>query len=175
MEVPGTAHSQQENAGAYTKRKFAILPQTATAAAGTGTFLDGNAINRVDPNVALSAIPAIPARLTLASGHDCSFALVVQHRTDSTDSWTDYLPSGTVTVVANNAGGTIDLDVADPQGATLGAGASVTGDPWSIDLSGAKQEIRIRVKPDFSASGVDTCAIAASVVLAGFDTNPPGY
>ena len=156
--VPGTGNSIQNDASAYQKRAVALYPQTATAAVGTGTELDGSAYNRVDPDVALNVNVAIPARLVMASGHSVLVKRHIDHRAVGDVGWTPYEGGepDDLTVTALNDGSAQVVDVG-----------------FGCDLSGAKEEIRLSLTPDFSASGVDTMAVAASFVFAGYDTNPP--
>ena len=148
--IPGTAHWRQQNSGIGIKRKVAFASATRT----TGTFVDGAAINRVDPDVAKEAIPVVLGSVTLASGQSATFVRRVQHR-DPGGAWSDYGPDpADYTVTALNDGSAQVLDLA-------------TG--WSIDLGGAKQEIRIRVQPTHSG----TVAFGGAVLLTGFDEIPP--
>lgn len=166
MQNPGTALSQVENVGAYGKRRFAFAPRVVTAGTGgDGAFIDGEATERCDPDVALSAMPCIPATAVLASGEDAVFERRVQHRDDADGAWADYgTQPADVTIPSLGVAQTVNLDLGDPEG---------YGSKWNIDLSAAKAQIRIRVKPTLSAGGTDTVAIGASVALAGFDTAPP--
>jgi hypothetical protein len=157
--VPGTGHSLQNNSSAYEKRAVALGNQSQTATAGTGVELDGSAVNRCAPNVALSVNVAAFGRFTMASGHSVVVHRRIDHRNDSSDSWTEYegpTPDD-LTITALNSGAAQDVD--------LGFGA---------DLSGAKPEIRLAVTPDFSASGVDTVVVGAMFVFGGYDQNPAG-
>jgi hypothetical protein len=153
--VPGTAHWGQQNIGITFKRRHLFNYATRTS----GAYVDGAAINRVDPDVAKEAIPIVLTRVTLASGESAVFTRRVQHRSSSADAWADYGPDpANYTVLANNDGSAKDVDV---------------GTGWSVDLGGAKEEIRIRIMPTLSNSGVDTVAFGGSLLLAGFDTIPP--
>lgn len=154
--IPGTGHAQQQDLGAYTKRVVALNPQTATAAVGTGTEVQGAAVNRVDPSVALGVVVALPARFTMASGNDSVVTRRVDHRASSAEAWAQYGEDlDDLTVTANNDGSALDTDLG-----------------FSLDLSGAKAEIRLAVKPNFSASGVDTAVFGGTFVFGGYDTNP---
>lgn len=171
---PGTGHEKQNDAGAATHRRYALAPTSVGAGfGGSGTAITGTAINRCDPDVALAAIPAVPAHIVLASGHSVTFVRRVQDR-DGSDAFADYGEAvDNVVVTANYDGSAIDVDLADPQQATLGAGGAISGGKWSCDLAGAKTEIRLKVTPTLSASGVDTVKLAGSIVLAGYDQVPP--
>jgi hypothetical protein len=173
----GTALSQQIDAGNFTKRLYALAPNTIGGGGGTtpsGTFVDGDAINRVDPSVALAGIPVIPAKVTLASGQSVVVQRRVQHRDSSASAWADYgTQPGDVTIVGNNDGSAITLDLGDPRAATAPATGSITGLHWGIDLSGAKAEVRLRVKATLTASGADTVKLAGSLELAGLGAVPP--
>jgi len=156
MSIPGTGHAAQQDLGAYTSRYVALRPQTATAAAGTGTEVTGDAVDRCNPHVALGVVVAIPARATLASGNDVVVTRRLDHRADSNEAWAQYGDDlDDVTITANNDGSAIDQDVG-----------------FALDLSGAKAEVRLAATPNFSASGVDTLALAAAFVFGGYDTNP---
>ncbi len=156
--IPGTGHAQQQDLGNYVKRVPALSSQTATAAVGDGTEVQGGAVNRVDPNVALGVVVSMPTKLTMASGNSVVVTRRLDHRKDSTEAWAAYgtaIPD--LTITALNSGAAQDVDLG-----------------FSRDLSGAKSEIRLAVKPNFSASGVDTAVLAASFVFGGYDTNPAG-
>lgn len=176
MNNPGTSHNSQGNAGVGIRRAYALAPTTVGAGVGgSAVYVDGSAISRVDPDVALSASPSVPAHCVLASGHNVVFKRVIQHRSSSTDPWADYgTQPDDVTVTANNDGSAIDLDLGDPNLNNAGTGGSVSGgDKWDVDLAGAKQQVRLRIRPTLSASGVDSVKFAGSVALAGFDQVPP--
>jgi hypothetical protein len=151
--VPGTAHWLQQNSGIALKRR----PALNYAARTSGATVDGAAIDRVDPDVAKEAIVVGLARVVLASGQSAVFTRRVQHRASSAEAWSDYGPDpANYTVLANNDGSAKDVDFG-----------------WSIDLGGAKSEIRVRVTPTLTNSGVDTVALGMTVLLAGFDHIPP--
>jgi hypothetical protein len=162
--TPGAALAGQENAGAYTKRVVGIAAGSIVGAGhgGSGTAIAGIAIDRCDPDVALSLIPAIPVHAVLASGHTAIFAIGIQDSDDDgvADAYADYGDApDTLTVTALNSGAAIDLD----------AGGLV-----NIDLSGAKRYVKLSLTPTLSASGVDVVTIGGCVaVLGGFDHNPP--
>jgi hypothetical protein len=152
--IPGTAHWRQQNSGIGIKRKVAFASATRTS----GAWVDGDAIDRVDPDVAKEAIPFILGTVTMASGESVTVARRVQHRSYG-GAWSDYGPDpADYEITALNAGGAQVVD--------LGTG-------WSIDLGGAKEEIRIRVQPVLTNSGVDTIAFGGIVALTGFDELPP--
>jgi hypothetical protein len=152
--IPGTAHWRQQNSGIGVKRRVAFSHATRTS----GAYVDGAAINRVDPDVALEAIPIVLATVTMASGESLTAVRRVQHR-DPDGAWSDYGPDpADYAVTALDAGGAQTVDLA-------------TG--WSIDLGGAKQEIRIMVQPTLTASGSDTIAFGGAVLLTGFGEIPP--
>jgi hypothetical protein len=155
-EIPGTGHVSQQDLGFYQRRDVAVTITSQTATAGTGVEVDGPAVNRCDPDVALGVTVALPFKLTMASGGDCAIGRTIEHREDSSESWTEYYDAGDYEVDAQN----------DGSAQTVDAG-------FSVDLSGAKSEIRLTVTPNFSASGTDTCSFAGSFVFGGFDTNPP--
>lgn len=162
---PGTSHSTVANSGAYLKGLAALAPATVGAGVGgSGTYQDGPAINRVDPVVALSAKYTTVVKATMASGNNTVFRQRIEHRADSTEAWaepsTDVLTQpDDVTVTALDAGG-----------------AQTTQLNLNVDLSGLKSEVRFRLRPTMSASGVDTIVTATSVVLGGLNDIPiAGY
>lgn len=178
MSAIGTALSSAVHAGAYTKRKYAIAPAQVGRTTGTvlsGVFIDGSAITRHTPEVALSAIPVLPCKATLASGDSATIQRVIQHRINSSDTWADYgTQPDNVVITAANDGSAVELDLGDPTHAgTLATGAAVTGAKWDPDLSGAKEQIRLRLKVTLTASGTDKVDVMGSVVLAGLGSVPP--
>lgn len=153
----GTGHARQISAGQYVKHAYALEPKVTTAIV-TDVYLDGDAVDRTSPDIALSAIPAIPAKIVMASGHTLVVTRRVQERKDSTDTWADLgLQPANLSFTANNDGSAITTD--------LGKG-------WNIDLSECKEQVRIRFLPDFSASGVDTIAAGGSLILSGLGYAP---
>lgn len=149
---PGTAGFGQVSAGRFLSVSNLLAPQ---AAGPGGSLVSSAVVDRCDPQVYLSAKPVIPASITLASGHSASIERICQHRTDSGDSWTALVPQADDLVIDALDAGTAQLvDLADE---------------WDLDLSGAKQEIRIQYQVTLSSSGADRITVGgiALALLAG--------
>ena len=157
---PGAAHSTQANSGAYLKGVAAVVPTTVGAGVGgSGTFVDGEEIDRVDPVVALSAKFTTVVSATQASGQSTVVRQRIEHRDDG-GAWAE--PSTDVLTQPDD----VTLTAADAGGAVVSS-LSV-----NVDLSGLKPNVRLRVRPTLSASGVSVVSFASTAVLGGLDTIP---
>lgn len=120
-----------------------------TQTAGSTAAVNGIEKNRIDYH---SANIVVATSATLAQDETATFTLILQHRTDSTDSWTTYKTLGT------------DVDAG-----TGGTGGSTETNAFSYtaDLHEAKAEIRSVLTPTLSAADTDTILITTLTQLSG--------
>lgn len=132
---------------------------TSATAAGTGdnTQVTGVTIQRSAIGLPRSVTFAIPYTTTLASAATLSLAYIVETSANSN--------MASPTELTNVASAVID---------TGGSGGSTnTGTvEIGVDLSGAKDYVRLKFTPDLSATGTDTAALAAVAVFGSFDELP---
>lgn len=135
------------------------IVNTAVTAGGTGdtTAVNGATIDRVSLGMPSSAVFAISARATMASGETLKCTAKFQDSANDSD-WTDYGDALALTTIVTAAGGA----------ATAKAGHLKLG----VDLTGARRYVRAVVQPDMSRAGTDTATIAAMVLLGGFSATP---
>lgn len=151
-QKPGTAGYGQVSAGRFLAVSNLLAPQAASPG---GSLVSSAVVDRCDPQVYLSGKPVIPASITLASGQSATIERTCQHRADSSDSWLPLVPAvDDLVIEALNSGAAQLVDLAQD---------------WDLDLSGAKQEIRIQYQATLSASGADRLTVGgiALALLAG--------
>ena len=132
---------------------------TAVTAGGGGdnTAVTGAIIDRAARGFPQSAVLAIPFTATLQEGETLSIAYTVQEGQASDLSDAATLKTGTSAVVATGPSG----------------GGTVTGClEVDVPLSAAGQYVRANFTPNLSASGTDTAALSAVLVLGGMDRLP---
>lgn len=146
----------QRNVAALITQRAASAPGSAVAAgSGDATTVTGISINREglgNGSLPDSALFAVNFGATLASGKTLSLALTVQDSADNS-SWSDYQTQASAVVATGPSGG----GVVNGQ-ANLG-----------VNLTSARQWIRLNWQPDLSATGTDTSVGIGVAVLAGFD------
>jgi len=151
-----------QDIGAYLKGAYALAQATITAGAGNdnvavnGAVIDlwqwGNSRPR-------SAVLLIQWTTTLAANKSLSIAAKLQDDTVSAFNGTpaDFGTALASAIVASGGGG----------------GATVTGvTPYKLPIIGARRYVRPTVTADLSATGTDTVALNAILVVAGFDQLP---
>lgn len=161
MNEPGKAHSIAGNIGAYLDARTSLYPRSFAAGSGSdNTFLEGEDINRSALKMPHSALFVTTLRLVMASGEQAVISQGIQHKEE--DGAYDEYPyaDGTdqpedVTIEANDDGSAIVTQLKVP-----------------VDLAGAKQYVKHRVKINLSASGTDTAAVSSVAVLGGLESLP---
>lgn len=133
---------------------------TVATAAGTGdateqagAIIDLNALGNPGwMKVVLTAESVLQAAKTLKVASD------VDHGADS----------GLSDTAVFDAGVTVALLGTGPSG-----GGTVIGQAeYEVNLSGAKQYLRVNCTPELDASGTDTCILACSAIFGGFANIP---
>lgn len=156
-----TSIVMQHNVAAFLKAALASA-FTSLTAAGTGdnTAVTGATVDRHHPStgsLAGSAQFVIAWSAVLAATKTLSLkAVKIEHSADGTN-WSDYTTAADIGVVATG-----------PTGGGTVSGVSTL----PIDLSSAKQFVRIDFTPDLSATGTDTANAVATATLSGFDRLP---
>lgn len=132
---------------------------TAVTAGGGGdnAAVTGVIIDRAARGFPQSAVLAIPFTATLAATQTLTIAYTVQEGQQANLSDAATLQSGDPVVVATGPAG----------------GGVVTGEFLvDVPLGAAGQYIRANFTPNLSASGTDTAALSAVLVLGGMDRLP---
>lgn len=149
------------NGGAFCRTAFAAINKTATAG-GTGdaTEVDGAYVDRLasDHGPFMSMKVIITFTTTLAAAATLTFAGNMQDATTSGGSGVaDYGTAFTATTVATGPSG----------------GGTVTGTvEIDVDLSAAREFVRVQLTPNLSAANTDTAEWAATYVLFGSPRQP---
>jgi hypothetical protein len=143
----------QKNVAALVTVRNGSTPASLTAA-GTGdnTSKTGIVIDRQALNMPMSAVAAVLADATLASGANLKVTFTISEGPDGTNFSTYQTSAAQTTLTA--AGG-----------ATTKSGET----RLAVNLSGARRYIRLDHVPDLSASGTDTAVTRAVWVFGGED------
>lgn len=166
MQSPGLGNSVQTNAGARMKGTTANKPQTIVSpSVGNGVTRTGETINRVDPDVALSAKFTTSIEATMESGHTLTVRRRVEHMEPASAGGDDQWAEPSTNVFDQPDDVVID---ADDSGAAV-----VSSLELDVDLSGFKSNVRIKHTGTLSVTGADSALIACTATLAGYDTAPP--
>lgn len=137
------------------KVKYAAANTSVTAAgSGDATEVTGAAIQRSTIGYPLSAVFVIPYLISLTAAKTFSLAYVVETSASSSSGYSD-LVNVSATVIATGA---------------LTASAGQVEIP--VDLSGAKDYVRIRFTPDLSHTSTDTAGLSAIAVFGSFANLP---
>ena len=130
---------------------------TTATAGGTGdnTTKNGIAIDRQAIQSPLSAVAAVMADATLASGANLKVTFTISH-SDDNSSFTTYQTTAALTTLTATGGAS-----------TMSGHASL-----AVNLSGAKRYVRLDHVPDLSAAGTDTAVTRAVWVFGGEDRLP---
>jgi hypothetical protein len=143
---------QKNIAGLVTVRNGST--STAATAAGTGdnTTKNGISIDRQAINMPMSAVAAVLADATLASGANLKVTFTISHSDDNSSFTTYQTTSAQTTLTA------------------LGGASTKSGETrCAVNLSGAKRYVRLDHIPDLSAAGTDTSLTRAVWIFAGED------
>lgn len=154
--------SASKNIGAYIHGAFAIavVSQTAGAAAAvTGVAVDRFAVPGAGP-IPLSCTVFYAITATLAATHTFSLAYSIQDSADGVNFLNMLEQTGDVV--------TSTLELTGPTG---GAPQNLLI-RQDVDLSGAREYVRVAFTPSFSASSVDTVVISPIIVFGGMDILP---
>lgn len=150
----------QHRVDEYIRPEAAMLTQSITAGgAGDGVEVDGEEIDRkITPDIPLSMAVVLMFDTTLAQDETLTATVQVQDAEVSGGPYADFddpIDFGTMATGPTGGGQVI--------------GASKQG----IDISGARQYLRIQVTPDLSAGATDTAAVTGLCIMGGFDKIPP--
>jgi hypothetical protein len=131
---------------------------TSVTAGGTGdaTEVAGVAIQRTVIGLPRSAVFAIPFTATLAATKTLSIACIVEHSSAAASGYADLVNVASAVVATGATGGSTETGCVE----------------IGVDLSGAKDYVRIRFTPDLSATATDTAALSAVAVLGSFQELP---
>jgi hypothetical protein len=154
--------SASKNIGQFIHAAFAcaVASQTAGAAAAvTGVAIDRFAVPGAGP-IPLSCSVLYSITGTLASTHTMSLAYSIQDSADGT-TFANMLEQGGDVVAA-----TVELT------GNVGGTAQNLLIKQDVDLSGAREFIRVSFTPSFSASSVDTVVVSPVVVFGGMNILP---
>ena len=150
--------AQQHDIGSYLTTAFGGAVSVTAGGGGDGSEVSGGWIDRQTLG---SAKVVLTYTATLAEDETLTLASNVQDATDSSGTgaadYGDSDESYSAAVVAT--GGT--------------GGSTETGTvEYDVDLFGANQYMQAQFTPTLSASGTDTCVVAATIVMSGDDTYP---
>jgi len=153
-------HSTMTNIGGYITSLLALQPTRMGASQGGNVGnQNGHTFNRFanlpGGDLPLSAKGIVGLRTTIASGNSISVDVRFEDSANDSD-WTHFNggpgSSGVTTITA--------LSTAD--------GTNKRGTiERSVNLSGARQYVRMRIHPILTASGVDTAELSAILVTGG--------
>lgn len=128
------------NLGSSVSSNLGLAPVVITAGgAADNVAQNGPGLSREDFEGAVVAAVVAPV---LAAGQSVTLTVRLQHRQPN-DAWTDFSQAQEV-INAGEPASLIELDA---------------------DLTGALSEVRVSVTADLSAASVDTCTVAAVLVL----------
>jgi hypothetical protein len=160
--------SASKNIGAFIHAAFAAPVDSVTATGSALATISGVAIDRFA--VASGAGSAGPLPLscsvlysitaTLASTHTMSLAYSIQDSADGTNFANMLEQSGDVVAA------TVELT------GNVGGTAQNLLVKQDVDLTGAREYVRVYFTPSFSASSVDTAVISPVIVFGGMNILP---
>lgn len=145
--------SSRKNLGAYIAAFIAGVVTNVTAGgSGDNTLVNGTAVDLQAKGYPLSCVVVFPVKSVLTSAKTVSLTAALQTTADSTNGpWTNVTTLASTVVSTGGSGGTtqstqVELDV---------------------DLSGAKQYVRVAYTPLCSATGTDTANIYPPILILG--------
>jgi hypothetical protein len=143
---------QKNVAALVTVRNGSAANSLTAAGTGDNTSKTGIVIDRQALNMPMSAVAAVLADATLASGANLKVTFTISEGPDGTNFSTYQTSAAQTTLTA--AGG-----------ATTKSGET----RLAVNLSGARRYIRLDHVPDLSAAGTDTAVTRAVWVFGGED------
>lgn len=150
----------QHRVDEYLRPEMALVTTSITAGgAGDGVEVDGEEIDRkITPDIPLSMMVVLGFDTTLAQDETLSATVQVQDAEVSGGPWADF-------------GDVVDFGVMAT--GPSGGGQVIDAAKQGVDISGARQFVRLQVTPDLSAGATDTADVTGMCVMGGFDKIPP--
>jgi hypothetical protein len=151
--------SSRKNIGAFIKSVIAGVVTNVTAAgSGDNTLVNGTAVDLQANGYPLSCVVTFPVKSVLASAKTVSLTAALQTTADSTNGpWTNVSTLASTVVSTGGSGGTTQSTTVD----------------FDVDLSGAKQYVRVAYTPLCSATGTDTVNIYPPILTLGGEATLP--
>lgn len=147
--------SPSRDIGAYIKSGLSVVPQSAVTAGSSldGSEITGTAFDRLSltSEPYLSAKVVIPYTSALSAGETATIVANVQDSVASSAGWADY----------------DDKDGSTANTANLSTAALSGTLEFDIDLSRAKQYVRIQLTPTISSTATDTVTVGGGVFIFG--------
>jgi hypothetical protein len=146
--------ASRKNIGAFIKSVIGGVVTNVTAAgSGDNTLVNGTSVDLSANGQPLSCSVVFPVKSVLASAKTVSLSAALQTTADSTNGpWTNVSTLASTVVATGGSGGSTQSGTLD----------------FDVDLSGAKQYVRVAYTPLMSATGTDTANVYPPVlILAG--------